>query len=111
MASTHSSDFLMGCLQATGDVRIVRMEYSNAKSRGQVVDADQLKAFFQRPLMRSANVVSALFYDGAVVTESDNDRAFYSEIYHRLTEEDPQLPSLLFVNAQNSRRSRRLLVR
>jgi hypothetical protein len=36
-----------------------------------------------------------------VVTESDNDRAFYGEIYHRLSAHADNLPSVLFVNAQN----------
>jgi hypothetical protein len=51
--------------------------------------------------MRSANVISALFHDGVVVTESDNDRAFYSEVYYRMTEAEAGMPSILFVNAQN----------
>jgi hypothetical protein len=46
-------------------------------------------------------VISALFYDGVVITESDNDRAFYAEIYYRLSEIDNNLPSVLFINAQN----------
>jgi len=101
MASTHSSDFLMGCVQATKDVRVVRLEYVNGKSRGRVVDPTQLESFLKRPLMRSANVIAALFYDGVVVTESDNDRVFYSEIYHRMSEGANDYPSILFINAQN----------
>jgi hypothetical protein len=101
LASTHSPDFLMGCIQASKDVRVVRLEYSHGKSRGRMVDPSQLERFFKRPLMRSANVVSGLFHDGVVITESDNDRAFYSEIYHRLTEVNSELPSILFINAQN----------
>jgi predicted ATPase len=38
MASTHSPDFLMGCLQASPNVRVVRLEYSNGKSKGKIVD-------------------------------------------------------------------------
>lgn len=101
MASTHSPDFLMGCIQATKNVQVVRLEYTNGKSHGRVVDPRKLEKLFKHPLMRSANVISALFYDGVVVTESDNDRAFYGEIYHRLSEQDNDLPSLLFINAQN----------
>lgn len=101
MASTHSPDFLIGCLQASRKVRVVRLEYSNGKSKGQLVEANRLNKFFTTPLIRSANVISALFHDGVVVTESDNDRAFYSEIYFRLAELDKNFPSLLFVNAQN----------
>jgi hypothetical protein len=109
MASTHSPDFLMGCLQASQAVRVVRLEYSNSKSKGTIVDSNALRALFKKPLMRSANVISALFHDGVVVTESDNDRAFYSEIYYRLAEQEPGLPSLLFVNAQNKQTIRDIL--
>jgi ABC-type cobalamin/Fe3+-siderophores transport system ATPase subunit len=101
LASTHSPDFLMGCVQATKDVRVVRLEYSEGKSRGRMVDPTQLEAMFKSPLMRSANAVGGLFYDGVVVTESDNDRAFYSEIYHRISATKEDAPSLLFINAQN----------
>lgn len=101
MASTHSPDFLIGCLQASPTVRVVRLEYSNGKSKGRIVDSGNLTKYFKTPLVRSANVISALFHDGVVVTESDNDRAFYSEIYFRLAEQEKGAPSLLFVNAQN----------
>ena len=101
MASTHSPDFLIGCLQASPTVRVVRLEYSNGKSKGQIVDSTVLSKFFKTPLIRSANVISSLFHDGVVVTESDNDRAFYSEIYYRLAEQEKGYPSILFVNAQN----------
>ncbi len=88
-------------MQASPNVRVVRLEYSNDKSKGQIVDSDILTQLFKKPLTRSANVISALFHDGAVVAESDNDRVFYSEIYHRLSEQEKGYPSVLFVNAQN----------
>ena len=69
--------------------------------RGELSIPPPLKRCSGNPLMRSANVISALFHDGVVVTESDNDRAFYAEIYYRMAETAGELPSLLFVNAQN----------
>jgi ABC-type cobalamin/Fe3+-siderophores transport system ATPase subunit len=108
-ASTHSADFLIGCLQASDRVRVVRLEFSNGKSKGQIVDSEVLKSFFKTPLLRSANVISALFHDGVVVTESDNDRAFYSEIYYRLAEHEKGYPSILFVNAQNKQTIRNIV--
>jgi ABC-type cobalamin/Fe3+-siderophores transport system ATPase subunit len=101
LASTHSPDFLMGCVQATKEVRVVRLEYSEGKSRGRKVDPVQLEKMFSNPLMRSTNAISGLFYDGVVVTESDNDRVFYSEIYYRLSVGNSDYPSILFINAQN----------
>ena len=80
----------------------MRLEYSNGKSRGRMVDPIQLEHLFKNPLMRSANAIAGLFYDGVVVTESDNDRSFYAEIYHRLLAANVgNLPSVLFINAQN----------
>lgn len=109
MASTHSPDFLMGCLQASPNVRVVRLEYSNGKSKGKIVDSAALTKLFKAPLLRSANVISALFHDGVVVTESDNDRAFYAEIYYRLAEQEKGYPSILFVNAQNKQTIRDII--
>jgi hypothetical protein len=54
--------------------------HSNGKSRGQIVDSAELTKFFKTPLMRSANVISALFHDGVVVTESDNDRLLFGNL-------------------------------
>lgn len=101
MASTHSPDFLLGCVQASPAIRVVRLEYRGGRSRGRMIDSAELEGFLKRPLMRSANVISALFHDGVVVLESDNDRAFYAEIYHRLSEGKVDFPSILFINAQN----------
>lgn len=109
LASTHSSDFLMGCIQASPAVRVVRLEYRDGKSRARMIDADVLAKLLKRPLMRSANVISGLFHDGVVVLESDNDRAFYSEIYHRITEGKPDYPAILFINAQNKQTIREII--
>lgn len=106
LASTHSPEFLMGCVQATSEVRIVRLEYSGGRSRGKMVSPSRLQEFLKKPLVRSANVISGLFHDGVAITESDNDRVFYSEIYHRLSVENETLPSILFINAQNKQTMR-----
>jgi hypothetical protein len=100
---------LIGCLQASPNVRVVRLEYSNGKSKGKIVKSEELSNFFKSPLIRSADVISALFHDGVVVTESDNDRAFYSEIYYRLAEMEKGYPSILFVNAQNKQTIRDII--
>jgi len=44
-----------------------------------------------------------------LLTESDNDRAFYAEIYYRLAEQEKGYPSLLFVNAQNKQTIRDII--
>lgn len=108
-ASTHSADFLMGCLQSSRDVRVVRLEYSNGKSRGKLVDSDKLEKFFSSPLVRSANVISSLFHDGVIVTEADNDRVFYSEVCHRIVGADLVRALIQVVNAQNKQTIRDII--
>ena len=49
LASTHSADFLLGCLQASDSVRVVRLEYSNGKSKGQFVDLKVLAEILKKP--------------------------------------------------------------
>lgn len=109
LASTHSADFLMGCIQASLAVRVVRLEYSRGKSRARAIDPTELRSLLTRPLMRSANVISGLFHDGVVVLESDNDRAFYAEIYHRIAETKSNYPAILFINAQNKQTIREII--
>ncbi len=84
------------------------MSYTNRSAQPRVVDSHQLLRFLKHPLFRSANVVSGMFHDGVVVTESDNDRAFYSEIYSRVRQDEPGLPDILFLNAQNKQTAREI---
>ncbi len=57
----------------------------------------------RNPLLRSTGVLSGLFYEFVVVTESDADRAFYQEVNERLLRFKPEwgIPNCLFINAQN----------
>jgi len=108
-ASTHSSEFLMGCIESGADVEIVRLTYAKGVATARHLPAERVQALSREPLMRSANVLSALFHDGAVVTESDNDRAFYQEINHRLIAQGQGAASCLFLNAQNKQTVHRIV--
>jgi hypothetical protein len=107
-AATHSSEFLMGCIEAGTTVEIVRLTYKAGVASARHLPAEGVRALSQEPLMRSTNVLSALFHDGAVVTESDNDRAFYQEINHRLVAQGEGAASCLFLNAQNKQTVQRI---
>lgn len=85
IVATHSPDFLMGCLETTTKVSIVRMTFSNDKPVAMKLERDEIRRLMQEPLSRSTGVFKALFHKGALVTESDADRAFYDEINRRLT--------------------------
>jgi ABC-type polar amino acid transport system ATPase subunit len=79
-SATHSSDFLMGCVQSGKPVNIIRLTYSSGTATARHLSSDKLKIMMRDPLMRSSGVLSALFHESAIVCEADTDRVFYQEI-------------------------------
>lgn len=101
--STHSPAFVMGCIQSGVPINIVRLTYRGGAATARLLQSDELVELMRNPLLRSTGLLSGLFYEFVVVTESDSDRAFYQEINERLLKFDPSrgIPSCLFLNAQN----------
>jgi len=92
----------MGCLQAGTNLNVVRLTYRGGNATARLLRPETLLKFMRNPLLRSTNVLGALFHESAVVTEADTDRAFYQEINERLTNSGkPSLDNCLFLNARN----------
>lgn len=101
-AATHSPHFLMGCLSAGVAIDVVRLTHRAGKGTAQLLPAARLSEMMNDPLLRSVGVVSALFYESAVVVEADSDRAFYEEINNRLNlYSPPSVRHATFLNAHN----------
>lgn len=101
--STHSSNFIMGCVQSGVPLNIVRLTYSGGVGTARIMPDEKLLQLMRNPLLRSTGVMDGLFYETVIVTESDTDRAFYQEINERLLKFSPELgiSNCLFINAQN----------
>lgn len=101
--STHSPMFLMGCIQSGAPVNIIRLTYRDCVATARSLPSEEILELMRNPLLRSTGVLSGLFYEFVVVTESDADRAFYQEINERLLRFKPEwgIPNCLFINAQN----------
>lgn len=100
IVATHSSSFLMGALQSTSKVSIVRMSFTQGIPRIKILNNEQVKHLVNNPVMRSSNVLSGIFHDGVIVTEDDSDRVLYQEINYRLSRlEKSGLASALFLNS------------
>ena len=99
--STHSPQFLMGCIQSGVPINVVRLTYRNRVATARILPSSELVKLMRNPLLRSTNVASALFYESVVVTEADPDRAFYQEINERLLRKGRGIPNCIFLNAQN----------
>jgi AAA15 family ATPase/GTPase len=99
--STHSANFLMGCIQSGAPINLVRLTYSNEIGTARLLDKDKIRQLMKDPLLRSTGVLNALFYKHVIVTEGDSDRAFYQEINERLLEFSPDngISNCLFINA------------
>lgn len=110
-ASTHSPQFVMGCIQSGAPVNIIRLTYRGGVATARVLPSDEILELMRHPLLRSTGVLSGLFYEFVVVTESDADRAFYQEVNERLLLYKPELgiPNCLFINAQNKQTVQTLL--
>jgi ABC-type cobalamin/Fe3+-siderophores transport system ATPase subunit len=101
--STHSAAFLMGCIQSGAPVNIVRLTYRGGVATARTLPSAEILSLMRNPLLRSTNVLSGLFYEFVIVTESDADRAFYQEVNERLLRWKPEwgIPNCLFLHAQN----------
>jgi predicted ATPase len=109
--STHSADFVMGCIQSGAHVNIIRLTYRSGVATVRVLRNDEILQLMRNPLLRSVGVLRGLFYESVVVAESDTDRAFYQEINERLLRLAPDagIPNCLFVNAQNKQTVRTII--
>lgn len=101
--STHSPNFVMGCIQSGAPVNIVRLTYRNGTATARILPNEDILKLMRNPLLRSTGVLSGLFYEFIIVTESDADRAFYQEINDRLLKysDGRGIPNCLFLHAQN----------
>lgn len=101
-ASTHSPQFVMGCIQSGAPINIVRLTYRSGVSTARVLPSVELLELMRNPLLRSTGLLNGLFYEHVVVTESDADRAFYQEVNERLLRYKPEwgIPNCLFLNSQ-----------
>lgn len=99
IVSTHSPNFLMGCVASGVAVNVIRLTYRNGNPTARILSSDSLSTLMKNPLLRSANVLSGLFFDSVILTEGDSDRAFYQEINQRLALVGRGVQNVLFVNA------------
>lgn len=101
--ATHSSNFVMGCIQSGAPVNIVRLTYRNDVPTARILPNEDILKLMRNPLLRSTGVLSGLFYEFVIVTESDADRAFYQEVNDRLLKHSKGkgIPNCLFLHAQN----------
>lgn len=109
VVATHSPQFLIGCVEAERDVSIIRLTFQNGNATARALQPGEIVNIVADPLLRSTNVLAALFHRAVIATESDTDRAFYEVINERLTSVGRGVADSLFLNAQNKQTIHRLI--
>lgn len=101
--STHSSHFVMGCIQSGVPINIVRLTFSNNFPTARLLSSETLSKLMKSPMLRSTGILESLFFESVIISEGDSDRAFYNEINERMIQFSNYdgISNTLFVNAQN----------
>lgn len=111
VVATHSSEFLIGCIESVPSTAVVRLTYdaTTRVAAARALAPTEISDMTRDPLLRSTDVLSALFHKAAVISESDSDRAFYDEMNRRLMDQTRGIRDTQFLNAQNMQTIRRLV--
>lgn len=79
--ATHNDAFVRALLDASGDrIILARIIRDGAVNRATVLDQSQLEELWTDPLLRTSDVLSALFHDAAILCEGDSDARFYGAL-------------------------------
>jgi energy-coupling factor transporter ATP-binding protein EcfA2 len=76
-AATHSSHVLRGVIEATDQLKIIRMTRTSGQFYGHLVDYGILKECIQKPIVRTETIFDGIFADAVTIVEADGDRAVY----------------------------------
>jgi hypothetical protein len=89
----------MGCVEQSSDVTIIRLTYEQDIATVSSLQSADIEDLMQDPILRSANVLDALFHRCAIVVEAAGDRAFYEECNRRLRRVSRGIEDCLFLTA------------
>jgi len=77
--ATHKGDFLRGILDAGAPgLQVVRITRDGPNNRVRSLDAEQIRALWQNPVLRYSNVLDGLFHRAVIICEEESDCRFYS---------------------------------
>jgi len=97
--STHSPEFVLGCLDESKKVTIIRLTYDGSNGTTKHLELEQVSQFTTDPLLRTTETINALFHDSAIVSEYHPDRVFYNEIHNRYKADESSVTNdTLFLN-------------
>jgi hypothetical protein len=103
--ATHSADVLQGLLNTAADhLRVLRIQRVGNINHVKELDKAKAKEIGADPLMKFSGVLSGVFHQRVIISESDADCMFYSSILDLPRIHGTQQPDVLFVQANGKHR-------
>lgn len=109
IVSTHSPDFVMGCIETTKNINLVRLTYEKEQATATQLDAEKIQILFKQPILRSAGVIQGLFHPATIVSEGHSDRIIYEEINRLLNEKQQGIVDALFIMSGDKNRIHKII--
>ena len=81
VVATHSEDVIQGLLaSAPKRVSIVRLTREGSVNHAKLLPNEKVVNLWKSPILRYSNILSGLFHEGVVITESDGDCRFFDAV-------------------------------
>ncbi|MCW5799765.1 MAG: AAA family ATPase [Nitrospira sp.] len=112
IVASHSGDFLRGLLDSENSpVRVVRISRDDAGNHFSELQPDNIRQFWNDPLLRYSNFLDGLFHEMVVLTESDGDARFYGAMLDAIYDKQPEVarPDLMFTHCGGKDRMPKLI--
>jgi hypothetical protein len=89
IVATHSDEFIRGLLDASGNrVAVARIDRKRDDTTAvSVLDSVQITNLWIDPLLRTSDVLSALFHEAAIICEGESDARFFRALLDAITTE------------------------
>lgn len=76
--ATHDSDVLLGLLERSERMTIIRLRREGEHNIPAVLEKEQVTVLWNDPSFRYSNLLDGLFHKGVVICEADGDATLYS---------------------------------
>lgn len=78
IVATHDRNILVGLLQASAPVTVIRLERNSQPTRVHELDYGQVQELWSNPVLRYSNVLDGIFHRAVVLCEAERDCTFYA---------------------------------
>lgn len=94
--ATHNETFLRNILDFGHErVVVLRLDRQRSITHVKILDNETIKNFWNDPLLRTSNIISALFHDSVVICEGESDVRFFETMMDSLYGQE-NLPDTAF---------------